>query len=186
MLKCVIVLWSTFALVLGIDSTSLALGTKHVRGSPRTSAPPAVGSRSRRAAYWLTPEDRAAIRALDATFVDGWLRDDAAAVLGIYAPEAILFPPGSAPLRGLAAIRAYWWPQDGSKTRIRTFDRTIDEIEGTRQLAYLRGTSSLGWTYEKDGHETKQTSRSTDLFLLKCDASGHWRVVRQMWNMLPN
>jgi ketosteroid isomerase-like protein len=133
----------------------------------------------------LTPQDVADIRALDARFVRGWLDNDRAAVLGVYAPDAILFPPGTAPLHGIAAIRAFWWPADGSRTRITKFERTIDEIDGTQRLAFLRGTSSLAWNYEKDGQTTTQTSRSTDLFLLTCDAEGHWHVIRQIWNTLP-
>ncbi|MBV9960372.1 MAG: SgcJ/EcaC family oxidoreductase, partial [Acidobacteria bacterium] len=132
----------------------------------------------------LTAEDRAAIRALDATFVEGWLKDDAKAVLSVFADDAVLLPPGNQPLNGIPAIRAYWWPQDGSRTLINAFDRRIDEIEGTRQLAFMRGTASLSWTYEKDGRVTKQTSRSIDLMLLTRDAAGRWRVIRQMWNTL--
>lgn len=134
----------------------------------------------------LTDEDLAAIRALDATFVHGWLDDDATAVLSVFAPDTILFPPGSNPVRGLPAIRSYWWPQDGSRTRITSFTRRIDEIEGTKQLAFLRGTATLSWTYEKDGQRTSQTSRSTDLLLLATDSAGHWHVIRQMWSTLPN
>src|SRR5437868_7081027 len=93
----------------------------------------------------LGDADRAAIRALDSTFVASWLRDDTTAVLGVFAPDAVLLPPGSAPVAGTSAIRAYWWPQDGSHTRITGFDRQIVEIDGTPGLAYLRGTARLRW-----------------------------------------
>jgi uncharacterized protein (TIGR02246 family) len=134
----------------------------------------------------LTDQDRAAIRELDSTFVRGWLSDDTTAVLSVFAPDAVLLPPGSKPVRGLPAIRSYWWPRDGSHTQITSFDHRIDEIEGTRQLAFLRATASLSWIYEKDGHQTAQTSRSIDLLLLARDSAGHWHVIRQMWNTLPD
>ena len=134
----------------------------------------------------LSEKDRSAIRALDSTFVNGWLNDDANAVLSVFVPDAVLFPPGMNPVRGLPAIRSYWWPQDGSRTKITAFDRHIDEIEGTDELAFLRGTATLSWTYEKDGQKSSQTSRSTDLLLLTQDAKGNWHVFRQMWNTLPN
>jgi len=134
----------------------------------------------------LSEKDRSAIRALDSTFVNGWLNDDANAVLSVFVPDAVLFPPGMNPVRGLPAIRSYWWPQDGSRTKITAFDRHIDEIEGTDELAFLRGTATLSWTYEKDGQKSSQTSRSTDLLLLTQDAKGNWHVIRQMWNTLPN
>lgn len=134
----------------------------------------------------LSVADRTAIRALDARFVRGWLDDDVEAVLAVYSPQAVLMPPGAAPLHGLAAIRGFWWPQDGSHTRIVRFERSIDEIDGTRRLAFLRGTSSLRWTYEKDGTTTTQATRSTDLFLLTRNDAGEWRVLRQIWNALPD
>jgi uncharacterized protein (TIGR02246 family) len=133
----------------------------------------------------LSAGDRAAIRALDSAFVQAWLRDDTTAVLGLFATDAVLMPPGSAPRTGQAAIRAYWWPADGSRTRITAFDRSIAEIGGSRELAFVRGTASLTWDYAKDGKSSAQKGRSTDLMLVAPDASGRWRIVRHMWNTLP-
>ncbi len=134
----------------------------------------------------LTDKDRAAIRELDRVFVDGWLKDDQDAVMSVFAKDAILLPPGSKPVFGLTGIKSYWFPNDGSVTRITGFDRKIEEIEGTRKLAFLRSTASLSWTYEKDGKKTAQTSRSIDLRLVTRDAAGRWHVIRQMWTALPN
>jgi uncharacterized protein (TIGR02246 family) len=133
----------------------------------------------------LTDRDRAAIRALDTAFVQAWLRDDTAAVLRLLHPNAILLPPGAEPVEGLTAIRAYWWPIDGSHTRIQSFTREILEIERTPELAYFRGTATLGWVYQKAGKQSAQSSRSSDLVLVTPDSSRHWRILRQMWSQLP-
>jgi ketosteroid isomerase-like protein len=95
-------------------------------------------------------------------------------------------PPGSPTVTGVAAIRAFWWPTDGSHTRITSFVRTIAEIDGGGTFAYVRGTGTLGWTYAKQGEQPKaQTSRSNDLMIYARDATGQWRVTRQIWNALP-
>jgi len=60
----------------------------------------------------------------------------------------------------------------------------MDEIEGTPDLAFLRGTASLAWTYEKGGKRSTQTSRSQDLILVARDSTAHWHVIRQMWSVL--
>jgi uncharacterized protein (TIGR02246 family) len=130
----------------------------------------------------LSDADRAAIRRLDSLFVRDWLADDTAAVLGLFTPEAVIMPPGSQPVSGLTSIRSYWWPNDASHTRIKSFDRTIAEVGGTRTTAFVRGTTVLTWEYSKDGKTTTQSSRSTTLTIVAPDASGRWRVVRQMWN----
>lgn len=134
----------------------------------------------------ISDADRAAILALDSTFVDGWLKDDTAKVLSVFAPDATLLPPGSQPMTGLAAIRAYWWPADGSHTRITSFTRTIAEVGGGGGVAFVRGTGALGWSYAKNGERPQaQASRSTDFIVYSRDANGRWCVTRQMWNVLP-
>ena len=65
--------------------------------------------------------DAAAILTLDSTFAARWVRGDTTKVLSVFAQDAILLPPRAPPVDGLAAIRAYWWPADGSRTRITAF-----------------------------------------------------------------
>jgi uncharacterized protein (TIGR02246 family) len=141
--------------------------------------------RSSGQAVALTDSDRLAIRALDTAFVAAWRRDDTVAVLRLFHPDAVLLPPNSAPVEGLEAIKAYWWPIDGSHTRITGFTRDVAEIAGSGDLAFFRGSASLAWVYRKDGRENAQVSRSTDLVVVNRDATGRWRIARQMWTQLP-
>ena len=133
----------------------------------------------------LSERDRAAILALDTAFVQAWLRDDTAGGLALFHPDAVLLPPGGRPVEGVRAIRAYWWPDDGSHTRITAFTRELAEVHGTPDLAWFRGDAALGWVYAKNGKEASQTSRSTDLVLLAPDSAGRWRIIRQMWSPAP-
>lgn len=134
----------------------------------------------------ISDADRAAILAVDSAFVDAWLKDDTTKVLSLFASDAVLMPPGAQPMTGLAAIRAYWWPSDGSHTRITSFTRAIAEVGGGGGVAFVRGTGTVGWTYAKKGQQpVAQTSRSTDFILYSRDAAGQWRVTRQMWSTLP-
>jgi uncharacterized protein (TIGR02246 family) len=133
----------------------------------------------------LSDRDRSAILALDTAFVHAWLRDDTAGVLALFHPDAVLLPPGGRPVQGVRAIRAYWWPDDGSHTRITAFTRELAEVQGTPDLAWFRGDAALGWVYAKNGKEASQTSRSTDLVLLAPDSAGGWRIIRQMWSPAP-
>jgi ketosteroid isomerase-like protein len=128
---------------------------------------------------------RAAILSLDSTFVRAWLRDDTTGVLSVFAPDAVLQPPGSAAISGHAAIRSYWFPRDGSTTRILSFDHQVIEVVGTSTMAVVRGTSTLRWRYTKDGKTSEQTGRSSDMRVYAADPSGQWRVIRQIWVTLP-
>ena len=133
----------------------------------------------------LSSADRAAILALDSMFVSAWLRDDTSGVLGVFAPDAVLQPPGAREVIGVAAIRSYWFPRDGSVTRILAFDHQVMEVLGSSTLAVVRGASTLRWRYTKDGKSAEQSGRSSDLRVYAADPSGKWRVIRQMWVALP-
>ena len=129
----------------------------------------------------LSDADRQAIRALDSTYVAAWLRGDSAGVMRTLAPDAILLPSGRRPLVGADSIRAYWWPDDGSRTEILTFESAIDEIEGHGGTAWVRGVDSLVFTYARDTIRTTTTSLGMTLAVLTRDQSGEWRIARKMW-----
>jgi ketosteroid isomerase-like protein len=129
----------------------------------------------------LTARDSSAIEAVRRAYVRAWLEDDTAGVLATLDPTAVLLPPGRLPVAGHEAIRAFWWPRDGSRTSIRSFDWTMDELAGTTELAYTRGVSTLGWRYEKDTVRSEQLTRSVSLTILARDRHGQWRILRQMW-----
>jgi len=129
----------------------------------------------------LTSRDSSAIEAVRAAYVRAWLEDDTAGVLATLDTGAVLLPPGRLPVAGHDAIRAFWWPTDGSRTSITSFDWTVDELAGTPELAYTRGLSTVGWRYEKDTVRTEQSTRSMSLTILAAGADGQWRILRQMW-----
>jgi ketosteroid isomerase-like protein len=129
----------------------------------------------------LTADDERAIRAVDSVFVDAWLRDDTTAVMNTLAADAVLMPAGQGILSSPDAIRAFWWPSDGSRTRILTFDRAIDELGGAGDVAWMRRTDSLTFTYAKAGTTSSLVSRSMSLAVLRRQPNGAWRFSRVMW-----
>jgi uncharacterized protein (TIGR02246 family) len=129
----------------------------------------------------LTARDSTNIEAVRAAYVEAWLADDTSGVLATLDAGAVLLPPGRLPLEGEQEIRAFWWPNDGSRTTITSFEWTLDEMVGTGELAFTRGISTLQWRYVKDTVRAEQTTRSTNLTILARGADGRWRILRQMW-----
>jgi ketosteroid isomerase-like protein len=125
--------------------------------------------------------DERAIRQVDSLYVAAWLRDDTTAVLRTLAPDAVLMPAGQRPLTTPNEIRAFWWPSDGSRTKILTFHRVIDEITGDANLASVRGTDTLTFTYDKGQTHSQLASRSMTLAVLRRQPDGSWRISRMMW-----
>jgi uncharacterized protein (TIGR02246 family) len=129
----------------------------------------------------LSAADTSAIASLQARYVDTWLADDTVGVLATLDTDAVLLPPGRRPVEGHSAIRAYWWPDDGSHTRITAFTWQVTEVVGSGSMAVARGLSTVGWTYTKAGASSEQTVRNISLSVLRRDRRGEWRIARQMW-----
>jgi hypothetical protein len=95
-------------------------------------------------------------------------------------------PAGVRPLATSEAIREFWWPRDGSRTRVTQYTTTIDEIAGTPDLAYMRGTGRLSFVYERDTLRLEQTNQNMTLTVLVRVADDRWRIHRRMWGpMVP-
>ena len=133
----------------------------------------------------LSPPDIQAVRAIDSAYVAAWMRDDTAGVMAVLAPDAVLMPAGHAPLTTAAAVRSFWWPSDGSHTKLLAFNRVLDDIGGAGNTAWVRGTDSISFTYEKDGRRSQQIARSMSLAVYEKDGGGQWRIRRMMWANRP-
>jgi uncharacterized protein (TIGR02246 family) len=136
------------------------------------------------AASELSSNDVSKIRAVNETYVESWLKDDRQGVLNTFTPDAVIIPSGNAPKVGYEAMKQFWWPDDGSRTTIKTYTNTIDEISGAGDFAYVRGTSHLVFSYEKNGEKTEQESRGVFLMILRKQADGRWRITRRIWTDL--
>lgn len=110
----------------------------------------------------LSPEDVAAIQAVDKAYTDAWLADDREAILATLTEDAVLLPHhGVAPIIGPDAIREFWWPAGSPPSRVSEFTRVIEEIGGQPGLAYVRGRFTLTFWFEEGG-ERKALSNQGD------------------------
>lgn len=129
----------------------------------------------------LSAEDVAALEALHQSYVTAWLRDDTTGVLQTFAPEAVLMPSNVGPIKGMSEIKKFWYPNDGSRTKITAFTAQLEEVQGSGDLAYLRGTSQIAFTYEKDGNKSELTNHGMFLTIAQRQSAGVWRITHQMW-----
>lgn len=134
----------------------------------------------------LTAVDSAAVRALEETYVSAWVANDRNAVLATIREDAVLLPDGLAPVEGLDAIEAFWWPTEGPTTTVTAYRTTIDELGGSGSVAYARGEGHLSFTWEDaEGGSGERTSRSVFLMVARKNADGEWRIANRMWHSLP-
>lgn len=141
------------------------------------AAPPPAG---------LSPEDEQALRELEDAYTAAWRANDPEAVMATLVPdEPVLLPDGMEPLVGAEEVRAFWWPEDGGVTTVTDYRTTIDGVDGSGDMAYLRGHGDLSFTWRApDGATSEHRSRSTFLMVARRGEDGRWRIARRMWSNL--
>jgi ketosteroid isomerase-like protein len=117
-------------------------------------------------------------------YATNWLKNDPTAVMSILTKDAVLIPQGNRPIEGIEAIKKFWWPADGSRTTIKTFTITTEEVGGAGGVAYVRGTFKFSFSYEEKLKTSDLTNAGNYLMILKRQLDGSWLISHRMWGDL--
>jgi uncharacterized protein (TIGR02246 family) len=132
----------------------------------------------------LSAADRSSAEAATRAYRDAWLSNSPAAVMATLTTDAVLLPSGMEPISGEAAIRAFWFPSSRPATTVTEMEQTIEGVEGSGDVAVVRGHGSLTFSMEQDGREVVRSQRSTFLNVLRRQADGSWKIAMRMWSDL--
>ncbi|MEZ4415811.1 MAG: DUF4440 domain-containing protein [Gemmatimonadota bacterium] len=127
------------------------------------------------------PADEAAIAAADAAYAAAWLANDSVAVMATLTPDAVIVPSGRSALATPAAIRGFWWPEGGAATAVRRFDLRQEEVGGSGNLGFARGSFTLAFDYDGQSYE----SGGEYVSLLRKGPDGRWRISHRWWSDRP-
>lgn len=126
-------------------------------------------------------DDAAQIQQINQAYLQAWLRDDAAAVLALFEPEARISPNRLFPIEGLEGMRAFWFPDGGSVT---TIHRSKAEDLGVSVLGELGVTTQktvLEWSYEKGDTRMARLQEGINTTVFRRQPDGGWKIWREMW-----
>lgn len=124
-----------------------------------------------------------ALRALCEAYQAAWRANDPAAVLRLFADDATLLPHhGGAPIRGKAALRAFWWPPTSAPATVLDFTSTIDEAQGNDTLGYAWGEFTLRFAFEDNGQTITVENHGTYMMIMQRQADGAWLITHRMWD----
>lgn len=132
----------------------------------------------------LPADDVVAIKALNEAYVEGWRKNDPEQVMKVFAADAVLIPQGGSAVKGLDAIRKFYWPEGGAATKIAQFTITTEEAGGSQDFAYVRGTYSFSIQFMMKGVMTPRPNEGNYLMLFRRMDDGHWLVTHRMWAQL--
>lgn len=126
--------------------------------------------------------DRAALIALDQAYAENWARNDADAVMALFAEDAVIIPhDGDAPHVGAAAIRAFWFPEGAPPVSVTRFEHRVSDASVSSGRGVAWGRFSLAFEYEAQRYAYDGN------FLLagRKDRDGAWKITHLTWNDPP-
>lgn len=140
-----------------------------------------AGGASDAAAVGLSDHDKASIRAVDAAWASAATAGNGEAIAALYAPNAVLLPPGE-PMVKAEAAKKYW--VDFANGFSGPTVLNTEALEGSGDLATAIGTYKMSLTPKKAGAKPLPTEEGKYLEVLKRQDDGSWRLVYDMWS--PN
>lgn len=112
-----------------------------------------------------------------------WLRGDSAAVLRLFAPDAVLLPHhGDLPVVGRSAIAAFWWSPSAPTTTITTLEQTTEGMQVEGRTGVVWGRFTLAFSYQDEGRTHSLRNSGTYLMVLRRESDGEWRITHRMWD----
>jgi len=131
----------------------------------------------------LTPGDREAIEGLATGYAERALAGDWGAWAELYHPESVRMNPGEPPLVGREAIHS--WIHGlihDLGVSVRSLAVIPQEVEGTRELAFVRGTYRSELGLPVDGDEVVIRDEGSWLAVVRRDRDDAWRFYRFIGN----
>jgi uncharacterized protein (TIGR02246 family) len=120
------------------------------------------------------PADAAARKAIQAAirrYVDASNQGDATTLASLYAEDAMLLPPDHEPIKGRAAIGAFWEQGTDEGLEVTNLDLEVDG-----NLGYLVGRYHLPATQDEPADSGKY------VMCLKRQRDGSWKLTADIWN----
>lgn len=122
----------------------------------------------------------AAIREQGARWIRAVEDEDAEAVAGIYAEDAMFLPPGQRPLAGRDTIRSLFESQFAAMDA--DYDFAIDDLHAANGWAWRRGRYRVVGVLS-GGDTLRADDKFVDVW--RRDPDGRWRIAVDIWNANP-
>jgi ketosteroid isomerase-like protein len=124
---------------------------------------------------------RAAIEKIQRDYVYYWLKLDENRLMNLIDDNASIQPNTLKPIVGKENIRAFWFPNDGSKTTINEFTTKIVHFSMVDNLAITTHHSFLDFTYEKGTTLLKSKQKGINTTIYKQQQDKTWKIWKSMW-----
>jgi ketosteroid isomerase-like protein len=126
----------------------------------------------------LTDEDISAIRIMEARHRDQAANREFDAMSEDIAEDFIVWAPNQPEVAGKSQLREWQRAWEGGS--FDTYELVVEEIIGCGDLAFVKGSYSMGFTPEGGTESISDSGRW--IHLLRKTPEGNWVVIRDMFN----
>lgn len=126
--------------------------------------------------------DAAAAKAASNRYFAAWRTNDAEKIMAVFTAEPVLSPSGIPWIHGADNARAFWFPPDSAPAVVNAFEPMVIEVDGSGDLAFVRGTFTLSFDY--DGKTYDRGGKYVSI--VRRQADGEWRITHQIWDDYPS
>ena len=128
----------------------------------------------------VSPAVEPALR-LEQAYLAAWNANDRRAVMATMASDAVIIPSGGAPIAGTDSIERFWFPDDGSRTEVTSYETVVDGARAEGDVAWIWGRGRLSFTWQKGEERIARTQQSTFTMIARRGKGGEWRIVHRAW-----
>ena len=131
----------------------------------------------------LSEKDTEAIRQIEESFSEAWLKNDEQGVLSLFWDDAMLYPNGRDAVRGTAGIKKVWFTPSERITILSQYDTTLEEIYGRKNLAFAVGSNEIVWTSKnKDESDSRRFAATRHFMAIYEKRDKKWKILRRHWS----
>ncbi len=125
--------------------------------------------------------DEVTFRQLNKAYLQNWLESDEAGVLALFEADARISPSSLCPIDSIDNLKAFWFPNDGSKTTIHRFEAEELALKVLDTLGYSTQKTYLEWSYELGETKMGRKQEGIETTIFRKQADGSWKIWRKMW-----
>ena len=122
------------------------------------------------------------LRSADSAYTVALGSMDVPHLMALYAPDAVMYPPGQPNVVGIDAVRAFATAFATTPGIKMSAERLTVVVSQSGDLGYVVNTVQVS---SLDAHGKPTAERLRDIHVWRRDASGQWKVALDFWNVLP-
>ncbi len=121
------------------------------------------------------------IRSINIEYVEGWKNMNEEKIMSLFEDGSRIQPNSLKPIEGKDNIRNFWFPKDGSITKIHDFNTELLSLSTKDSIAITTHLTYIDWSYKKDSLQFGMVQKGINTTVYRKKQDTLWKIWRKMW-----